>query len=856
MRYFLLLILISSSNAVFSGGIRGKISTGKNEPLAYAGVFVKGSSTGTISNAEGIFELQLEPGKYEIIFQFLSFKTITKPVVVTEKFQELNITMEEQPLTLATVNVGKDKEDPAYTVMRRAIAKARFHELQVRGFTAKAYTKSTAVPTKIPFLIERRLKKEGIQEGKALLNESLAEITYRRPARYNQRILSTRNNLDNSTPTPNQYVLASFYSPEVANTVTPLSPKAFAYYKFEYEGFFEERGEIVNKIKVIPRSYGQGVFKGSIYIIEGRWSIHSFDLRTTAQGLDIRVRQIFNPVQNVWMPLNQFFYIKGGYLGFAGQFDYVVSMNYQKLDIDPSLKEEIVINDHKKEAEVKKVERNAKLEKMILEQKEFSTKNFRKIIKDYEKKERKVAKRTGEDPRMIRNDSIVIDSLAHKRDSTYWELLRPVPLTKLEFNDYHLQDSLRVKRQQRSQRDSSRSDSATFKPIHLLFGKTYRLGNQRALTLEGPLQSIVYNTVEGIAFDVSLGWSKSWKNGYRFNFKPTGRYSVGRDRVSGRLLTSVGNRKWSFLVEGGEYTGQFNAANPISPGLNSITSLLLERNYAKFYQKQFTRAQYSLNRLGDVLTLTAGIEYARRTSLDNLEKAKPWLNWSGVSFTANRPENVEMPNTAFPVHDALLLDIAATIRPWQKYMIRNGRKQYVRNQGPTFYLNYRKGLPAAKSVVDYDFVQGQVRYRFDTGPRSSLQMLTSGGIFLNSKKMFFADFRHFMGNEFFFQTGDALSSFRMLPYYRYSTASKFGQVHVLWSTQKFVLTQVQMLRLLGLRETAQIHYLATPHSKNYTELVYGIDGILRLFRLEVVTQFQKFRYENVGFRVGTVLNIR
>lgn len=68
-------------------------------------------------------------------------------------------------------------------------------------------------------------------------------------------------------------MLASFYDPTVGDAVSPLSPKAFGYYKFEYEGSFREGDLEVNRIKVIPRSYGEGVFKGKIYIIENTWAI-------------------------------------------------------------------------------------------------------------------------------------------------------------------------------------------------------------------------------------------------------------------------------------------------------------------------------------------------------------------------------------------------------------------------------------------------------------------------------------------------------------------------------------------------------------------------------------------------------
>ncbi|WP_247234309.1 DUF5686 and carboxypeptidase regulatory-like domain-containing protein [Telluribacter sp. SYSU D00476] len=856
MRIVAVLLFLLSTQLLQAGGIRGRITTAQGEPLPYSGILVQGTSLGTLSNAEGRYELDLEPGRYEILFQYLGFRTVTRSVTIGADFVEQNVVLEEQPLNLGEVQIGKGKEDPAYSIMRRAIAKARFHQLQVRGYTARAYTRSTALPTKIPFLLERKLKKEGVQEGKVFLNESVAEISYRRPNTYNQRILSTRNSLDNSTPTPNQYVLASFYSPEVADAVTPLSPKAFNYYKFEYEGFFEDRGEIVNKIRVVPRAYGEGVFKGSIYIIEDRWAIHSFDLKTTRQGLNIDVKQLFTPIQNVWLPVNQQFRLEGGYLGFAGEFKYVVSMTYQKLDVDPALREEIVINDHKKEPETAQTQRKANLEKMIEQQKEFSTKNFRKIIKSYEKEQRKERKQQGEDVRAVRQDSVTIDSLANRRDTTYWEALRPVPLTQLEVKSYEIQDSIKVMKQAKADKDSTRNDSTTFRPMHLLMGHQYRFANRHSLTLQSPLQTLIYNTVEGYAFDASLEWTKRWKDNYRFSLRPLARYSFGRERLSGTLRTQVGNRKWTLELEGGEYIYQFNPNNPIPPGLNSITTLLFEQNFMKIYQKQFARADYTYRYLGDILSLTGGLEYARRSELFNLESPSRYIDWRNRGFSPNRPDNIETPDTSFPTHEALLLDLNLNLRPWQRYAIRNGQKRYWYNNGPTFQINYRKGIPTGSSAVDYDFVQAGMRHNLDTGPRSGIQYALSGGGFLSARRLYFPDYRHFMGNEFFFQTGDQLTHFRMLPYYEYSTRRSFGQAHVLWSTQRFLITRLPFLRLAGLKETVQAHYLTTPGAGHYTELVYGVDGLLRLFRVEVVSQFKGTQYQGVGFRIGTVLNIR
>lgn len=849
MRVALLLIIfcIGLQSQLIAGGIKGRISNAKGEALSYAGIAVKGTSNGTMANEEGEYEFTLLPGSYEIIFQFLGFKSVSKNVTVGNDFTELNVVLEEQALNLREATIGKGKEDPAYSIMRRAIAKARFHQLQLRGYTAKVYSRSTALPTKIPYLVEKRLKKEGVQEGKAILNESVAEIKYRRPASYTQKIISTRNSLDNSIPSPNEYILASLYSPEIAGTISPLSPRAFAYYRFEYEGYFEDQGQLVNKIKVIPRAYGEGVFKGSLFILEDRWAIHSYDLQTTTSGLNISAKQIFSPVQNVWIPVNQQFRINGSYLGFAGEFKYLVSLTYQKLDIDPGLKEDIVIADHKKE-DVKEANRKENLEKLIREQKQFSTKDFRKLTKEYEKEQKKERKMEGGSDRLVRQDSIIIDSMANKRDTTYWQALRPIPLTKSEVTSYLVQDSIKVVKD--AIREKRKPDSLAFRPLHLITGNTYALGNRRTFYFKSPILSISYNTVEGNAINFLTEWEKKWGKSYRFSISPLVRYSFGRKRVYGNLTTNIGNDKWNLMLSGGEMATQINNNNPIPPLPNSIAARFFDRNFMKLYQKQYGRAEFSLRNIADVFSLNAGLEFEHRKELFNQESARPIFFWSQYYYTPNRPENRELQNTGFAIHNATILDLTATVRPWRRYLIRNGEKRYLRSKGPSFSLNYKTGLGFAGDV-EYSMLQGNIRQNLSLGPRSNLEYYVNGGGFLSTKKMYFPDYRHFMGNEFFFQYAYPPDQFRMLQYYRYSTSSWFFQAHATWTSQRFALTRIEALRITGISETLQLHYLRVPTIRNYTEAVYGIDDILRIIRLEAVAQFHGSHFKGMGWRVGT-----
>lgn len=861
MKNIFLFCLLISTQLSFAGGIRGVIKTSKNEPLPYCAVAVKGSSIGTMANADGRYELSLAAGKHEILFQYLGFKTLTKTVEVGEGFTTLDIVLEEQALSISEVRVGSNQEDAAYTIMRRAIAKARFHELQVQSYTARAYIKGTALPTKIPFLLRNTLKKEGIEEGKAILNESVNEISFKQPNNYSQKVISTRNSIDNSAPSPNSFVQSSFYKPEVAGAVSPLSPRAFAYYKFEYEGSFQENGQEVNKIRVIPRSYGNGVFKGSLYLLENTWAIHSLNFQTINDGINFEVKQVFSPLQDVWMPTNQQIKARGSMMGFAGEFKYVVSVNYKNFKINPAFKESVTVLDEKYEKPSTNLTKNdlrtKKLEDLAKQQKEFSTKQLKKLVKEYEKQDKRARKEKKEDTNVVRSDSLIVDSLANKRSAEYWNELRTVPLTELEAVSYKKYDSVVVVKIAKAKADSSKAkkDSSSFNFTKILMGGNFKLNKKWSMAYSSPLQNLLDNTVEGFATVASLNFSRNFgtKNANTFYIKPLARYSFARNKFSGILSTGISDANRSLNISGGRYVFQYNPNNPIGNGLNTIVTLFFEQNLMKIYEKQFIRTNFSWRRLGDVLGISGGLEYAQRSPLANFEGAKPFINWKNREFTPDAPVNIELPNTDFKTNDAVLFDLTLRLKPWQRYRLYNGQKRYYGDRSPLFVVNYRKGMGAD---ADFDFLQAQVVHRLDLGIRTSLSYNLSAGMFLNNNKLAFMDFKHFMGNQFFIQTGDNVSTFRLLDYYLYSTKERFAEGHGLLQLRKFLVTQIPFVRFSGIKENIFLHTLATPSAKNYTEIGYGLDGLIPgypFFRVEVISSFVDFKYQSTGFRVGTSL---
>jgi len=900
-------------------GIRGTIKNANGEVLPYAAVVVKNTTAGTISNTEGRYELPLAPGRYDLAFQYLGFQTQQKSVEVKSggpagRFETIDVVMTEQAFRLQEVQARSNNEDPAYTIMRRAIAKSKFHQLQVNSYTARVYGKGSFTVESIPKLIEKmagKQLKEAEQEanfkvGVPSVFESVAEVSFQQPNTYRRRLIASRNSQTNEL-IPAQFSMGSFYRPEINNAVSPLSPKAFAYYKFEYEGTFREQSTEISKIRVTPRSWGEGVFRGVIYIIENTWALHSLQLeQVLQQGFTINLRQTYTPIQSVWMPVNGRFTFKGSFFGVQGSGEAVVSYQYRDLKINPAFIEDVQVVDEKKfKPETTLSKRDVKgqsLDELVKKQKEFSTKNLRQMMKEYEKREVKERKERKEEVEVIRNDSTSIDSLAGKRSTTYWDSLRSVPLTTAEIRSYVRNDSLKIVREVKAKKDSvkvakkdSTKSTSSFKIMQLVEGANWRLGNRTNLRYDSPLSnpfgSFGYNTVEGYWLQAGLklnirgGAVDSTRKGKFPQYKPGPAWTVGglaRYRIAGPGFNSnhvigYGLAQYAYKntiigVQAGRYVSQLNADKPISDALNTITTLLFEQNFLKEYQKDFIRISADLKPIKDRLTVSGSLEYAERTELFNYrEDLRPLISWRNRVYTPNRVDNAEVGSSAFPVHQALVLNLLATARLGSpRFYVRNG-KRYSRpnNDAPLLSLNYRKGISGIGNTrlfgvgptgpsADFDFIQARISHSFETGIRSRLSYNLSAGAFMNDRVVYFPDFRHFAGNQFFLQQGDPVSIFRLLPYYQYSTGKRFAVAHVLGEFRKFLLTQLTIARLVDLKENVFVHYLATPNSRNYTEVGYGLNGLIPkvfpFFRLEVISQFQDFKYKGLGFRVGTTLN--
>jgi len=861
-----IVVLLATTASGFAGGVRGTIKGDDGTPLAYATIYVRQTESGAVSDPDGKYDVTLPPGQYDLVFHFLGFETQSHSVVVAETFVELNITLKAQVIQLQAVTIKAGKEDPAYTIMRKAIAKAKYHTQQIDKYTAKVYIKGKGQLKDYPWLAKKALEKEGITKDRVFIQESVSEITYTRPNKFDEKVIAVYTNGNSRNTSPNAYVFGSLYEPEIAETISPLSPKSFSYYRFTYEGTFKDRSYYVSKIKVTPRSRGDNVFDGTIYIVEDWWSIHSAELNVSKLGIKFHVKQIYNPIEDkAWLPVSQQFFVGGKIFGFEFVAEYLATVKDYKITLNPALPQEMTVIDETvqkeqaKEVEKKYSKKGQQLQERLEAGKEVTRKELNQMVKEYEKSERKELK----EPEVIEETSFKVDSLAYKKDSTFWAEMRPVQLTKEEVRGYVVNDSISEVQKRRQEGDSLKpSKSKGFQPWDVLTGDTYKLGKTSDFQIHMPFGG--YNTVEGWNIFYRMSFYKRWvkrdslkpdspPRTSRLQISPIMRYAFSRKVFSGILRVDFRNRNHRFTLEGGRYIHQYNGDEPIHHVVNTLTTLFLEDNLMKLYERQYIDFRWR-DRISQYFTAYTQWTWSRRTELSNTSDIT-WVDYKEKDYTPNAPISQEYGSTSFQPHNAFVGVIGMEARPWQKFRIRNGNRQRVSNSSPLFTAEYRRGFGALNSDVSFEMLELGVRQQLKFGIRGTLDVLIKGGTFFSGRRMFFMDYKHFLGNKTPFVTTDPVGSYRLLDYYAFSTHDKYFTANVHYHLRKFLITRIAYVRLAGITENIFVNYLASPTSNNYTELGYGLDGILRIFRLEFAASFQQGNYVANGFRIGIASNI-
>jgi Family of unknown function (DUF5686) len=179
-----------------------------------------------------------------------------------------------------------------------------------------------------------------------------------------------------------------------------------------------------------------------------------------------------------------------------------------------------------------------------------------------------------------------------------------------------------------------------------------------------------------------------------------------------------------------------------------------------------------------------------------------------------------------------------------------GRKIISGSKYPRFGVSYKKALPLGINMMNFDLATASIYDDLSLGLFGRLGYRAMGGGFLNSKKISFMDYKHFLGNQTLINTSDYLNSFRLLPFYTYSTRQWFLEGHAEHHFNGFILNKIPLVKKLIVQEVVGAHLLINDQIKRYYEINFGLENIFGLLRIDYVLGYGLNNKLKQGFTIG------
>jgi hypothetical protein len=788
--------------------VKGKITNTKNTPLSFVSIYLDKTVTGTTSNDNGEYILNVtKTGKYTIVFQFLGFKTLKKEVNISKLPYVLNVQLLQENIQLDEISIST-KDNPANRIIRNVIANKDKNTDKFANYTAKFYSRGLYRIKDAP---EKFLGKslgdfggslDSTRSGIVYLSETFSEVAFqKKPKNFKENIIASKvSGMDNGISFNRaEDANINFYdnSIEFGNyLVSPISTNAFNYYTYKLEGtFYEKNGKLINKVKIIPKRKNDAVFEGSLYIVEDDWALYGADVIVSGKQVNIPVVKFLKLKQNynysekndAWVLISQSIDFKVNAFGF--KLDGRFSSAYSNYNFVPN----------------------------------FTENTFSNEVLTFEKE-------------------------ATEKDSVYWNALRPVPLTKEEVKDYKIKDSIKVVRKSKPYLDSINKKQNTFNLLSPIMGYTYRNSYEKwSLSFNGLIDNFSFNTVQG--FHTSLGAKyfkqqnnkgKWWSMGIDVDYG----FSEKKARPTFYLIKKWNNiSKPKIYITGGVTTAQFNRRNPIKKLDNLIRSLTRRLNYMKIYEKEFVKIGYS-EEVTNGVYFSSSLEYANRKPLFNTTNYSFARQSKNDPYTSNNPiEPTSFTNAPFKKHTIATLNIGATFTFNQKYLSYPNRKiNITESKYPTLKVNYRKTFGAENNAFNTDLFTASLKQDINAGNYGKLSYFLRSGAFLKQKEIAIMDNLQVKGNLMFIVTdSNRKNNFGLLDYYRFLTNDKYAEGHVEHNFKGSILGKIPLLNKLNFHLIASAKTMFMTNIKPYSEYSLGIENIgfgkWRFLRIDYIESF-------------------
>lgn len=234
------------------------------EALPAAHLIIKDTYTGTITNADGAFEITAPTLPVTLVARFIGYESVE----VTVREQK-TVIIQMQPAVVNMDAVIITEEDPAVYIMEKVIESKQQWRSNLNRYKADAYTR-------------QQIKRD---TAIVSINESLSELYWDREKGVREILKSKRQtaNMDEASNFAGVSYTPNFYDDNLDitgfNMVGITHPEALDYYHFTLLDYNSIDDAIVYEIEVRPKRELQPLFTGTIQVLDEAFALLSVRLK-------------------------------------------------------------------------------------------------------------------------------------------------------------------------------------------------------------------------------------------------------------------------------------------------------------------------------------------------------------------------------------------------------------------------------------------------------------------------------------------------------------------------------------------------------------------------------------------------
>ncbi|GHT72990.1 hypothetical protein FACS189456_2820 [Bacteroidia bacterium] len=849
--------------------VSGSVKDDRGMPVARATIYVEELQLGASTDENGEFRLQMSAGDYTCAFQCVGYTSVTQKFHLPRAGLALQVVMPVKTYEIPAVMVSSNKEDPAYGIMRQVIGMAPYYSNQVESYTAEVYIKGSATVGKISRLVKmlarKELKQYEIVLNKPILLESLNEITFKAPNDFHHKVISTNNTLPTDFKGLNtiDFVQVNVYQSNF------VSRDAFRNYRFSYEGFTEDNGLTINKIKLTPRTKNPMLVSGYIYVIENTWNIYSVDFQGDAVVGKYKMIGNCHAVKpNVYLPVA--FSIEGdmSVLGNKFSMSYQLAIKYKDVILNTRLSNPLQKNTPQakpanvaaqntpknappaaKQTKRDSVKQQERLETItqLLEKQELNNREMNKLAKLMQESSEALSEKSLD---MTKAYKVEVDTNARKMDTAQWNALRPIPLKEEEILSYQYADSIN-KTLHSNGKDNDTSARGRFlsRAGRLLTGRTLHFNNNKSslscILLD--FDQLAFNAVDGFVYGTKFQFRNTNDSMQYLRLLAEAKWAFARKALMWELTAQyryLPERRAGILFHTGIDDRDYNPHRRPHNIVQSLAPLLTHNNYTRLYERFWADLRHEID-LANGLTLITQLNYIAPWRLQNHTNFS--FFYPHRNYVDNVPYNTLLGNN-FSLNKTTSAELVLAYTPEFFYRMRGKQKVMVKSKYPTFVLHYKKAIPhIAGSTSDFDFLKFGINQKMNMGFMSTFSYNAEIATFLNHRNVDFTDFYHFNMQGFAMLNANAGNTYER--YYKFSSNSWGASAEAAYTSLFIALKYLPLIDQTYCRENVRWHFHYSPHGGYYNELNYSISEIFLFLELGVFVGFEDTKFSTLGVNI-------